>query len=386
MTTDRFTQCPHCKASFKVSGDQLAVANGRVRCGACMNIFDAIAYSVAPSNSPGQTPDKKHPSDGPPVDLEDTLLTEDPSQYELEEEDQVFQDDPEEDSKENNYSGGGQFSDELSTSFIELDQNERSHDPYKTEIAEVDAIDTQADESWTREVLEDAASENGEKIEPHISAHTPEDNGPSQFPDSPDIATANTYRQTHQRERYDSLAYAQQDESPKNRHWLAATLFALLNLTLLLALLGQASWFHYEKLAKYPQIARLYEQACALLKCQLPALADISKINSHNLIVRSHPTTRKALIIDTIIINDADYPQAFPDIALYFSNINNQTIAQRLIHPQEYLSGELLTWHEMPSRQPIHIAMEILDPGSEAVNYTLKFFAPQAPETPSSLY
>ncbi|WP_197486112.1 MJ0042-type zinc finger domain-containing protein, partial [Oleiphilus sp. HI0061] len=45
MSNQRLTQCPHCKASFKVSEEQLSAANGRVRCGACMNIFDAIAYS-----------------------------------------------------------------------------------------------------------------------------------------------------------------------------------------------------------------------------------------------------------------------------------------------------------------------------------------------------
>ena len=101
---------------------------------------------------------------------------------------------------------------------------------------------------------------------------------------------------------------------------------------------------------------------------------DIKKIKSHNLIVRSHPTTPKALIIDAIIVNKAGFDQDFPNIALYFSDINNRTIAQRLISPREYLSDELFNWQTMPSEQPIHISLEILDPGKEAVNYTLKFF------------
>lgn len=364
MTNNRFTQCPHCKASFKVSSEQLAVANGRVRCGACMNIFDAIAYTVANSAEFNQKPAEDLSFDEPPIDLEDALLTQDEDQYTNNGEEPLFEDDPEEDTKDGSYSRGTGLSDELSTSFMELDKNEYVHDPYSTESSEIDEIEAPADESWTQSVLEDA-----EKIEPHISAYEPE----TDIPDE----TFTRERDDNTRENYHALTYAQQDRQPQGRHWLLSSLFVSINLLLLVVLLVQASWFHYEKLAKYPQIASLYEWACDQLKCQLPVLADISKINSHNLIVRSHPTTRKALIIDTIIINNADYPQAFPDIALYFSDINNQTIAQRLIHPQEYLSGELLTWQEMPSGQPIQIAMEILDPGKEAVNYSLAFFSAQ---------
>ncbi|MFT5718186.1 MAG: hypothetical protein ACI9T7_002391, partial [Oleiphilaceae bacterium] len=104
-------------------------------------------------------------------------------------------------------------------------------------------------------------------------------------------------------------------------------------------------------------------------------LTDINKIKSHNLIVRSHPTTAKALIIDATIVNDANFNQDFPNIALYFSDINNQTIAQRLIRPTEYLSDEILNWNNMPPEQPIQISLEIIDPGKEAVNYSLKFFS-----------
>ena len=47
MTNSQLTQCPHCKASFKVSDEQLNAANGKVRCGACLNIFDAVAYQIS---------------------------------------------------------------------------------------------------------------------------------------------------------------------------------------------------------------------------------------------------------------------------------------------------------------------------------------------------
>ena len=78
-----------------------------------------------------------------------------------------------------------------------------------------------------------------------------------------------------------------------------------------------------------------------------------------------------------MIVNEAAFNQAFPDLALYFSDINKNIVAQRLFQAKEYLSGDLASWHEMPSQQPIHISLEIVDPGKEAVNYSLKFFSPQ---------
>ncbi len=41
------TRCPACQTAFRVTDAQLAARNGRVRCGACANIFDAAAYLVA---------------------------------------------------------------------------------------------------------------------------------------------------------------------------------------------------------------------------------------------------------------------------------------------------------------------------------------------------
>ncbi|MGH8463862.1 MAG: MJ0042-type zinc finger domain-containing protein, partial [Pseudomonas sp.] len=41
MTDSFVTQCPHCQTSFRVSHNQLSVARGVVRCGACMQVFNA---------------------------------------------------------------------------------------------------------------------------------------------------------------------------------------------------------------------------------------------------------------------------------------------------------------------------------------------------------
>ena len=41
MTDSFVTQCPHCQTSFRVSHTQLSVARGVVRCGSCLQVFNA---------------------------------------------------------------------------------------------------------------------------------------------------------------------------------------------------------------------------------------------------------------------------------------------------------------------------------------------------------
>src|SRR5690606_4859990 len=39
--TSFITQCPHCRTSFRLSRSQLSAARGVVRCGACLELFNA---------------------------------------------------------------------------------------------------------------------------------------------------------------------------------------------------------------------------------------------------------------------------------------------------------------------------------------------------------
>ena len=47
MTDSFVTQCPHCQTSFRVTHHQLSVARGVVRCGHCLQVFNAAAVAGA---------------------------------------------------------------------------------------------------------------------------------------------------------------------------------------------------------------------------------------------------------------------------------------------------------------------------------------------------
>ena len=88
--------------------------------------------------------------------------------------------------------------------------------------------------------------------------------------------------------------------------------------------------------------------------------------------VRSHPDYANALIVDAILFNEARYPQPFPELELSFSALNGAPVASRRFSPAEYLRGDLINMDTMPVNTPLHISLEIVDPGEQAVNYNLR--------------
>ena len=144
----------------------------------------------------------------------------------------------------------------------------------------------------------------------------------------------------------------------------------------LLALAGQYVVYNFDELARQDRYRPWFEQICPTLGCSVPTRVDISQIKSSNMVVRSHPEFNGALVVDAIIYNRASFAQPFPLLEIRFADINDQPIASRSFKPGEYLAGELAGQTEMPPQVPIHIALEILDPGQNAVNYSLGFRSP----------
>ena len=64
------TQCPNCQTRFRVTEEQLGIAKGKVRCGNCMKVFNAIEHQVIPGggekprwdNHTGATTKRRAPS------------------------------------------------------------------------------------------------------------------------------------------------------------------------------------------------------------------------------------------------------------------------------------------------------------------------------------
>jgi hypothetical protein len=116
------------------------------------------------------------------------------------------------------------------------------------------------------------------------------------------------------------------------------------------------------------------ESLCARVGCTLPVLRDASRIRSQRLVVRSHPERDDALRVDAVIVNRAPWPQPWPELELRFSDLRGELVAARRFGPGEYLDEAVAAERpEMPSRRPVQIALELVDPGPDAVNYVMTF-------------
>ncbi|MGB1667898.1 MAG: DUF3426 domain-containing protein, partial [Pseudohongiellaceae bacterium] len=72
----------------------------------------------------------------------------------------------------------------------------------------------------------------------------------------------------------------------------------------------------------------------------------------------------------------APFEQAFPVMIVGFNTANNELVALREFSPAEYLQGELTQSATMPVMAPVPINLSLMDPGEDAVNYTLAFRRP----------
>ncbi|UTA48626.1 DUF3426 domain-containing protein [Simiduia sp. 21SJ11W-1] len=153
---------------------------------------------------------------------------------------------------------------------------------------------------------------------------------------------------------------------PKRIMWASLCMAAAVTFIVQLGAYNMDVWARAQATRPY------YEALCPLLGCQLPSLSDPSQVHASNLVVRSHPSMSDALQIDAVLLNKARFTQPFPLLELQFSDLQGKVVAARQFRPKEYLGGELAGQTDMPSNQPVHIALEILDPGPEAVNYTAR--------------
>lgn len=169
----------------------------------------------------------------------------------------------------------------------------------------------------------------------------------------------------------------QLDWQPARKPWGRWLGWGLLNLLAATALIGQLIHYNFEELARQDRYRPWFEQFCPLIGCTLPSKVDIQQVKSSNLVVRSHPEFSGALVVDAILYNRAPFAQPFPLLEMRFADINGRLLASRRFKPSEYLAGELAGQAEMPPQTPIHVSLDILDPGTQAVNYSLSFHSPE---------
>ena len=89
--------------------------------------------------------------------------------------------------------------------------------------------------------------------------------------------------------------------------------------------------------------------------------------------IRQHPKHKSALLIKAAIKNTASFAQNYPDIMVTLSDLSGSVVAQRRFLPKEYLGSLYHPFLQMKPGKPVHIALEVVDPGSAAINFEFTF-------------
>lgn len=148
--------------------------------------------------------------------------------------------------------------------------------------------------------------------------------------------------------------------------WLALPLAVLL-------LAAQVLWWRFDEWATDPFWRGVYAPVCEVLGCTLPVQRDITRLATRQLAVRTHPDEPGALQVTAVIVNEAEFAQPFPLLELRFTTTRGLLVAGRRFAPEAYLSGDARGMTSFPPRTPVQIQLTIDDPGPDAVNYFLRF-------------
>lgn len=267
---------------------------------------------------------------------------------------------------------------EIHNTFAEIDEQLAPLEPEQTAEASSESEDTEAE--LEADTVDAPASHHTESVNAPLAAKTFQSEPPAEAEDEPEAPPEPPKRkpirpklEPKSTPLKDVIASLEPEplevDWQEPGAWRRRLLWPLLALVALVCLLAQVAWLEFDRLSRVEPYRSAYGIVCNVVGCELPELLDRSQIQTSNLLVRSHPEVADALQVDVILQNNAPFEQTFPVLELTFTDLRSEPVATRRLDPADYLGGELAGRDKMPVRQPIHIALEIADPGSEAVSY-----------------
>lgn len=307
------TRCPACSVLFHAKPAQLEAADGQVRCGSCHLIFDARSHQIEDQQKK-ETPLESQAS----IDSDDLLIHDDMDigMLGIQDQDQPLE-----------------IAQELVGTDISLPKQPPQEQP---------TVDTYNKKD---------PSTDEQPIATETDLLTPDQLAPDQLTEAPKFLL--------------TQSELTQPRRPKTTVWFILSALALILMAF------QYIHFHADILGTKPAYRPWLTVFCSITRCHLPILKDTTKIRSSRLFIHSHPESPGALIVDAVIINEASFAQPFPTLSLSFEDLQGATIAHRQFKPSEYLRGDLLSTANMPTGQSVRLTLELIDPGPNAVNYSM---------------
>ena len=358
---DFVSRCPECQTAFKVSEEQLGLANGSVRCGSCLHIFKASEHQVQARKNEADLWDEFDD-----FDLDEWDFSSVP--------DELFSDNDDEDFDLNDLASAlNVVDDETDEAGDKSKAKQPSNQSKNDDISDGDPLPEPAAELTEfnydgdhADNIEPAASKTYSLsfLSPKAAIFELAEDFPA--PEKNDALTQPSKEGDLDKIKSEPLELV---GPQKNTAYIKSTIAVLI--VCITALLTGAYQYTLT-LSNQPALAPLIFAVCPRIGCQVPTRANIEKIRTTRVVVREHPTTANSILIDMELTNHATYEQRFPNILVTFTNFSGEVVHKTAFRPQQYLHGEISNQTSMTPLQPFYLSFEMDKPKQTTAGYEIR--------------
>jgi predicted Zn finger-like uncharacterized protein len=309
------TRCPHCTTTFRVTPDQLKARQGRVRCGQCQEVFNALDTLIEAASPPT----------APLEPLRIAAVEAAPAADATAE----------------------------ATPFSETG-------PFTANAAELAATPVEAIEAAGEiEPADDAIEPAAEPAAPTVDAET-----------VVPVGRADEFIDEIAREippRLEPLLH----EEPRRRVWP----WALGCVAAAIAFAAQAAiHFRTEISVLYPATKPALVAACATLGCDvaLPRKPELIGIEASSL----SPDAGGTLTLSATLKNRAPFAQNYPHLELTLTDTGDRPLIRRVVAPADYLSPRTSVAAGFGANTELAVNLAVEAPDVPAAGYQLYLFYP----------
>lgn len=428
-----FTQCPQCQTSFRVTAPMLQAAQGRVRCGRCGTVFNALSDFLQDEAAPPEI-EAAAASEATEPDMAaaETAGTDadnswDPEQSVILDDDEleeVFIEDPtssviifnprvpEPDTAEISAEIDTSPVDDIQAEEIEVEDIDSTAETAEHEILDIEIAPAEPEEAITLEgksihvvndatgeykadfALDDIDDESDELIIDTVSNQlTPDStvtaeleagsrpvglktesrNTPVQpLPDEDEEEEMSPEQLAALTGRFEKPRFT--EKRSRALWWTGAVVFAL-------ALAAQIVHFSRQSLVSHPAIGPVLSRIYAHFGSDLHPAWDLQRYEVRQWGAVADTSGNGALRVRASLFNGAEHAQPFPVLRLILQDRFGGQVGSRDLEPKEYLSRaadatsaetpDALAQRLLGAGQRVDVEIAIVDPGRDAVGFEI---------------
>lgn len=323
------TRCPHCETRFKIVEAQLNAHQGMVRCGSCLQAFDARLEFMGESAESAPQIDLSISPEPQPESFDELQTHAQP--------DKIESNEPSEQVEEITVQAAA---------LVEIEPlsapDEKTDINFFLKTESVDTLDFSQ--------LPDTPSPSHEAVTPEAALACltlAENDSPLELADEVTIPPPNRARWP----------------------WIAG---CCLLTTLLMA---QAVYFLRVGIAtNLPALKPALVGCCNLIGCQVPLPRHAESISIESSGLEADPEHENIITLSALLRNRASYALEFPVLALTLNDNQDKTLARRLLMPADYLPATENKLAGFPASHEVSIRLNLNTADLKPLGYRLELF------------